>query len=244
MNTACICILARFPNEQWIEFLSKFTKYDIVIIADDNSVNYSEKYAAYKSIKIVQIPDNECVANHFIHSSTVTIKKLVISWDKALYYFSSVNTSYKHVWFIEEDVFFNNEQTILDIDTKYPESDLLSKGYGENINGDKSQWHWRMIKIDIPPPYYCTMICAVRMSQKMLQRILHYTQAYKQLFFIEAMFSTICKYNNLVYDTPSELSTITWRDTFGDCDINKTNLYHPIKDINTHVKYRQGLKPA
>jgi hypothetical protein len=174
----------------------------------------------------------------------VTIRKRVISWDKALYYFSSINTNYKHVWFIEEDVFFNNEQTILDIDTKYPDSDLLSNGYSENINGDKSKWHWRLIKIDIPPPYYCSMICAVRMSQQMLRSILHYTQTYKQLFFIEAMFSTICKYNNLVYDTPSELNTVTWCGTFGDGDINKTNLYHPIKDINTHVKYRQGLKPT
>ena len=208
---------------------------------DDNSINYSEKYAEYKSVKIVQIPDSECVSNHFIHSSTVTIKKLVISWDKALYYFSSLNTSYKHVWFIEEDVFFNNEQTIADIDTKYPNSDLLSPGYGGNLMGDKSQWHWRLIKIDIPPPYYCSMICAVRMSQQMLQKIRDYTQSYNQLFFIEAMFSTICKYNKLVYDTPSELGTISWRDTFATDVINKTNLYHPIKDLNTHVMYRDML---
>ena len=227
-----------------MEFLSKFTKYDIVIIADDNSINYSEKYAAYKTIKIVQISDDECFSNHFINSCTVTIRKTILSWDKALYYFSSINTNYQHVWFLEDDVFFYNEQTIADIDTKYPTSDLLSHGYGENRTGDKSQWHWRMIKIDIHPPYYCTMVCAVRMSQQMLQKIRDYTQSYKQLFFIEAMFPTICKYNNLVYDTPSELNTITWRDTFVTGDINKKNLYHPIKDMNTHVKYRQGLKPA
>ena len=145
---------------------------------------------------------------------------------------------------MEEDVFFYNEQTIIDIDNKYPASDLLSQGYGENINGDKSFWQWNLINIEFPPPYYNTMICAVRMSQQMLQSIRNYTQTYGRLFFIEAMFPTICRYNNLIYDTPIELNTVTWRDTFGLGDINTTNLYHPVKDMNTHVMYREGLKPA
>jgi hypothetical protein len=172
------------------------------------------------------------------------MSKQIISWDKALYYFSSINKNYEHVWFIEEDVFFYNEQTIIDIDTKYPTSDLLSQNHYGNPTGDKSFWQWNLINIEFPPPYYNTMICAVRMSQPLLHKIRDYTQKSGRLFFIEAMFPTICRYNNLVYDNPSEFNKLTWRDTFGAGDINTTNLYHPVKDMNTHVLFREGLKPA
>ena len=37
------------------------------------------------------------------------------AWDKALYYFSSVNTDYDNVWIVEEDVFVSLSETIPDI---------------------------------------------------------------------------------------------------------------------------------
>ena len=241
MNKTCICIIARSPSLIWLDFLSNITQYDVVIVCDDNSVNYSEKYAAYKSIKFVQIPDIECAINSFTHSCTATIRKVIISWDKALYYFSSIFTNYEHIWFMEDDAFFHSEQTLIDIDNKYTKSDLLSNEYVENLTGDKSIWHWRYVHIDIPPPYYKTMICAVRMSRELLQKIREYTQRYRRLFFIEAMFPTICKRSNLTYDTPSELNTITFDDPVNENNINKVNLFHPVKDINKHVTYRELL---
>ena len=36
----------------------------------------------------------------------VTISKSITAWDKALYYFSHINTDCNHVWTIEDDVFF------------------------------------------------------------------------------------------------------------------------------------------
>jgi hypothetical protein len=117
------------PNEIWIEFLSKFTKYDIYIILDDNSRDYkrdyykfqftNNKYTTFTNvINIIQIDDLECEKNGFSESTTVTIPKKVTSWDKAIYYFSSINKNYDKVWFFEDDVFFHNEQSLLNIDSK------------------------------------------------------------------------------------------------------------------------------
>ena len=36
----CVCLICYKPNDIWIDFLSKFTKYDIYIVIDDNSADY------------------------------------------------------------------------------------------------------------------------------------------------------------------------------------------------------------
>ena len=44
MDKTCVCLICFKPNDIWIEFLSKFTKYDVFIIIDDNSKDYKDKY--------------------------------------------------------------------------------------------------------------------------------------------------------------------------------------------------------
>ena len=38
-----------------------------------------------------------------------TIKKIITSWEKSIFYFSYIETKYENVWFKEDDVFFNDE---------------------------------------------------------------------------------------------------------------------------------------
>lgn len=229
------------PNKIWFDFLSKFTKYDIYVVIDDNSTNYKELYTNYKNINVIQIDNNNCVNSGFKCTSTVTLKKDVTGWDKAVYYFSYINNTYHNVWFFEEDVFLYNEKTLLDIDSKYIDGDLLSNKYGENLLGRNTDWVWHMINIKFPPPYYCAMVCGVRMSKPMLSAIKEYATTHKTLFFLEALFPSICKRHGLKYDTPDELHTVTHRNVFKDTDINTNNLFHPMKDLNKHIYFRTHL---
>ena len=64
------------------------------------------------------------------------IKKDITAWEKALYYFCKIEVEHEYVWFIEDDVFFYNEDTLFNIDYKYSNSDLLSNVYNENKTGD------------------------------------------------------------------------------------------------------------
>ena len=198
-------------------------------------------YKEYNKINFIQIKEEECYNTGFINSCTVTIPKNIVSWDKALYYLSKIN-KYSNMWLIEDDVFLYDETTLMNIDSKYKDSDLLSAPYDENTTGHKNYWHWWQIEIQLPPPYYKAMICAIRISNTLLSKIKDYVEKHKTFFFCEAFFPTICKSNGLLCDTPIELENIVYRKDYTIDDINTDNLYHPLKDINTHELYRNNLK--
>lgn len=234
MNT-CVCVICFKPDDIWINFLNTFVHYDIFLIIDDNRVNYKDIYKDYIKINFIQIPNAETKAAGFIKTD---FDKNGHGWSKALYYFSSINTRYTKVWFLEYDVFLYNENTLLNIDSKYIESDLLSNSYGINATGHKNSWHWPRIDIKIPPPYYSCMCCAVRMSQILLSKIKDYATKYNTLFFHEALTPTMCNSNNLLHDTPDELKNIVYSKEYKYSDINKINLYHPVKNLKDHLLYR------
>jgi hypothetical protein len=129
---------------------------------------------------------------------------------------------------------------LLDIDMQHPNSDLLTAPYSEQTMGDR--WHWKVIPIyNIPPPYYHAMVCATRMSATMLNSIYKYANTYQTLFFIEALLPTLAKKNDFIYDTPIELSTIVYRRNGENDDLNKTHIFHPIKNIESHIELRKNI---
>ena len=62
-------------------------------------------------------------------SSTATKLPPIMSWDKAMFFFSHVETSYENIWFFEDDVFFFSETTLVKMDEKYPFCDLLTRSH-------------------------------------------------------------------------------------------------------------------
>ena len=250
-NRICICLICHKLNDVWINFLKQFTHYDIVIIVDDRNAVTTEY--CNTNIKVIRVTEKECVDAGFINVNFLTFDRLT-GWEKAVYYFangygnsatknSATKNSaavYDHIWFLEDDVFLFSEQTLLNIDKQdlYQASDLLTSPYGENLTGRRN-WHWRHIHIEFPPPYYNAMVCAMRVSRALLEKIREYAQSHKTLFFLEALFPTLCKHHNLVYHTPDELKTIVYRARYSLEDVNDTHLYHPIKDLNKHVEYRK-----
>ena len=204
-----------------MNFLKTFTRYDVVVIADDNGARHPG---------CVQVSDAACAAAGF-SDMNFTIGKKVSGWEKALFYLSQKN--YERVWFLEEDVFVQDEAALLAMDRKYA-GDLLCNTISANA-GDKTDWHWPLIQIRTPPPYFCAMCCAVRVSRRLLQRIAAYARVYKTLFFLEALFPTLCA--GLVAQSPPELANITYRNEFDQVD--RRFLYHPVKQLEKHVEFRK-----
>lgn len=233
-----ICLITFTPKEIWCDFLNSFKNYYIFIIVDDNNFNLFNFINNYKNITFIQVEETKCKLNGFINTNFI-LNKLISGWDKALYYFGMEYqyNNYKFIWFIEDDVFFYNENTIIQIDEKYINYDLLSSNYEKNSDGNKNTWHWDKINISYDPPYYNGMMCVVRFSNNMLKCISYYAKKNKTLFFLEALFPTIAIKNNLKYNNPSEF-IIYWRYYFTKKDINKTNLYHPVKDLDYHIYFR------
>lgn len=234
-----LCLITFIPNKIWCDFLNFFSKYKIFIVVDNNNIDLCEFRNNYKNINFIQIEDIKCNLNGYINTNFV-LNKLISGWDKALYYFGVEDNNYDFVWFIEDDVFFYNEATLLRIDYQYINDDLLSNIFHENSDGNKNTWHWSMINIQYSPPYYDGMMCAVRFSNRMIECINNYAKQQNTLFFLEALFPTIAIKNNLKYNNPNELNNICYRNDFKKENINNNNLYHPVKNLTNHIYFRKN----
>ena len=241
-----ICFLTYQPSIITLNFckeLKEKTNYKILIVVDDCSYNIPEDDG---SIDIVKISKKESELNGY-KSSVTWSKGTAFSRDKALYYFNTNNIDYEYVWFIEEDVFIPHIYTILNIDNKYPNYDLLcnSNNYNTTPQGENiKKWNWYSYfkkYCYLKPPYFTSMICAIRCSKKMLNTIHKYTVHYKTLFMDEVLFNTLAYRDNLSIKVVSELKNITWNNKFKFNNIKNNLLYHPIKNTNTHNIYRKKL---
>ena len=235
-----LCLICHYPREIWINFLSKITEYDVYLIIDDNSQNYQEKYQTqYPNLNFIQINDHEYKNANFIDVDFMN--EIISGWHKAIYYFCVKNKiNYKHTWFFEDDVFFHSEQTLKNIDEKYPSSDLLCNKININDDGN-TNWHWYKIQTRYPLPWYNTMTCIVRISRKYIECIALYVLEHKSLFFIEAMFPTIAMKCELICDSPNEFRNIYYRNEFNPVVLNVNDLYHPYKNYDLHKVLREFI---
>jgi hypothetical protein len=240
MSYQAICLITYQPNKIWCDFLNQFQKYKIFLIIDDNNFHINNYENIYKNITFVRIENNKCNNSGFIDTN-FTLNKLISGWDKALYYFGVENTNYDFIWFMEDDVYFYNENSLLNIDKQFIKADLLSSSCVNNIyDRKKDDWHWKGMKINYNPPYYRGMMCAVRMSKQLMKCITEYANKNKTLFFLEALFPTVAIKNNLKCAIPEELKEIHYRKNFEKEEIDKVKLFHPVKNINKHVEMREN----
>lgn len=238
MKTA-VCVLSRYYNETWIDFLNTFTHYDVFFVVDDMTKLYE---TPVNKVHVLQIPDSTCREANYYNSSTVSNLKDIVAWDKALYYFNRMNPTYDHVWFLEEDVFVFSEDILRNIDNTYAASDLLSAFHEINETGDIYQgWnHWVNVIHRIGTPWAHSLISTTRLSRRLLDRIDEYIGD-RPLLFIEALFNTLALQNQYKVDTPEEMQTTITYDTVWDREqVDTTKIYHPFKKIEDHVFIRKN----
>jgi len=237
----CICLICLTPNQIWLDFFSTFIEYDVYFIIDNNDIDFKLIFSEdkYQNIHFVHIENDYFKETNYIYASNFYYENNFNGWDKVIFFVCQIKQHYKNIWIMEDDVFFLNERTLLDIDIKYPDADLLSSDIDSNLDGEKESWHWGKIKIDISPPYYKGMMCMVRVSEKLSNFIKQYVEQNKRLFYVEALFPTIAKQNNLVCIMPEEMKAIWFRHNFTLEDINQKFIYHPIKDLNIQNIFRR-----
>jgi hypothetical protein len=252
MKNTAICFLTVSPSRLFFDFCKQLAaanpKYSIYICIDNNSHKITEADANNESYQIIKLNKRVCEAAGFKGTVTYFSDNVACSRDKALFYFCRVKRNqHARVWFIEEDVLIPSMQTIQNIDNKYPLADLLSSNH--NIKNDKkikwnNPWHWKRIfrQTPLPPPYATSMICAIRVSNALLNHINRYAALYKKLFVDEAFFNTIALKANMLVKTPLELNTIVFRKDWNPHEIFTSNLYHPIKSIEMQHAIRAQIK--
>jgi len=227
----CVC-----PTEIVINFAKKMAKsYKVYIVCDDIYCHTPEE----PSMTFIKISDEEVLEAHYTKSN-IAIGKIPSAWDKALYYFNVKNMSPSHVWFIEEDVFIPRVSILTDLDAKYPTADLIAKQNVRQEEDPDFEW-WFDAEELTSQPLYRSLVCATRVSRKVLNEIANVVRNHGRLYFIEIMFNTIVHEKNMELAMPEELSAIIWRHDWRDEEIDPNHLYHPVKMLTTQKRYREML---
>jgi hypothetical protein len=239
-----LSIISKIPEKRWCEFLNKFKNYKIYIIVDDNDFDLTEFISTYKNIVFMKIDDVKCKTKGYIKGQHSEDNKLVNGWDKALYYFAVENTNYDFIWFMEDDVFFYSEDTLVQIDNKYKTEDLISNiHYPKTDTNRVNSWSWDDVNIAYNEPLYSGSMNSVRVSKRMVNCINDYVVKNKQLFYFESLFPTVAIKNSLKYVTPKELVNVDIKAKYERKDINKINIYHPEDNLSMQLYYRNHLIP-
>lgn len=241
MRTA-VCLICFKPKDVWLRFFATFTQYDVIVVIDDNSHDY---VSGNPKIKYVQVSHEDCINTGF--NGINFLFRDPTGWEKSLHYFTHVNKEYDRVWFLEEDVFFNSEKVLLDIDRGCG-GDLVTAPYKKSLDGkvdeDGDEWLWHKITVAFDPPYYHGMVCANRMSRGLLQAVSDYASENKILFFLEALFPTLCHKKGLAHDTPSQMETVLWKMDYDIATFTKDKMYHPVKELGEHDAIRKRLSTS
>ena len=153
----------------------------------------------------------------------------------------------KSVWLIEDDVYFHDEKTLLRIDAQFPTADLLSKQAKPDV---ANSWRWGHKPYrDYADPYpaamakVASMVCAVRLSRKLLERIRSFAAKHRAFPFLESFFPMIVRTEKLIHETPPAFRTIVFQPPRQQFEwpadtVDAKHLFHPMKDANRRAALR------
>ncbi len=253
-----VCVISKEYDKDWIEFLNTFEEYDVYFIIDNNEVHYNDN-KDFSKTNLIQIQNLQCKSNGFMGLVSLFRDRFkeVSGWDKALYYFTTINTKYDYVWFLETDVYFYSEYTLIQIDNECQTEDLLAHGISEHKittaeTSFPSVWHWPSIFRNhsnvLGTPYYHCLPCHTRMSKSLLLKIKEYASKYKSLYFLEAFFPSLCVHNNMTYNNLLSFNPLSRPCEELQYDIkqrmfttHKNSFFHPIKNTKEHTERRKLL---
>ena len=243
-----ICLLTFQPSTIWLKFLASLTsnkKYKIFVIVDDNEFNIQSLETEWSDFTFLKIKESACTEAGMGIMNPVIPRdhERPSAWNKACYYFSYININFENIWFIEDDVFIPNYHIIFDIDTKYINYDLLVPSNNINNTGSLEGWvWWKTIPDYIQIPWAHSMVCACRINQKILLILKDFAIKHKNkngLLFIEFIFNTLALHHSLKVNAIAELSCIKAVKSWGISEIQNNYLYHPVKSIEHHEKWRR-----
>jgi len=231
-----VCLLCVCPDKGVVAFAEKMAEiYDMYIVCDNVACEVSET----SRIKFLRINDEDARAAGY-HSVNASIPKNPSAWDKALYYFCEVDQTPQNVWFVEEDVFIPRPGIFRDLNAKYPDTDFITKQHVSQDADPEFYW-WYQAEGNMEKPYYRSLVCASRLSRRLLNEVKAFVEEKHRLFYLEVIFSTIVEQKKMSLVMPEELQTIIFRHDWSADMVDEDHLYHPIKDVKLHDSYRERL---
>jgi hypothetical protein len=253
-----IVFLTYTPNQYLLEFaeeLSHKTNLLVFIIADNN------QYVPEKRFKnlVYRVDEEVCNYYNFKNINPLIKEKKVTAWNKVIYFLCREVKFLDFCWIVEDDVFIPSVESVRNLTKEYSKYDLVVPNDKANIDQSREYWHWYRMPVYMEKNYYNSsldiknhpekswhksMVCAIGVSRRLLYLINLHVLAYKELFFLEAIFNTIAHQAELDIKVLENFETIKWKQDWKESDIleKPENWFHPMKDFSLHPVYREMLK--
>lgn len=172
--TTAIALLTNQPYAPQVSFFEELgsDEYEIFVVVDDDAAQLPSSTVTY-----VRIDDRDCRPLGFENLNPMVSNRKpskCSAWEKAIYHFSRVETRHEHVWFVEDDVLVTAASAFEQIDRRYGPVDILSAECYSNPDGAfgrEDWWWWRCVPRLLPLPWARSMVCAVRVSRSLLDRV-------------------------------------------------------------------------
>lgn len=160
-----------------------------------NIIFISDKTPLIQKNNIFHYEDQELKIRDFknLHS-----KIEISSWDKSFYHIVKTNTNYDYYWFIEDDCYVNDNNSVFFKKCETIKCDLLVFGWYKEFK--KDYWNrWKNAKTN----YFDKNVLAssinqiARLSKQLIQEILLVKETLNRFVFHEIMFASTAKKQKL-----------------------------------------------
>lgn len=203
---------------------------------------------------VIRLPPGSAEAAGFL-GSVSWLPHRASSRCKALFWICHVYSGpIAHWWLLEEDVLVPTEATLLAIDARLPDADLITPhhhpwGSGRAHWSGLAPWpHWGRAAGLFPAGtrLVSSLVCGMRMSRDLAALVAAHAARNGRLCFCEMLFNTLAASAGLRVRTPPEMTaTIRWRDVPAPVRVphpgpaHPALLYHPAKDLVAQRRARE-----
>jgi len=167
----------------------------------------------------------------------------ITAWEKSFYniHINNLIDKYDYFYFIEEDVYTKDTNTIFDIISYFNtfNADLISKLI--LFKEEQPEWPWWNIdhsyeKLFNDPHRSFNPLC--RLSKKLVSLIFEFQKHNNTFYFHEILFSSLCVDHHMIYHDYSYypkindyIGNIQYRPNILVKDILDSKIYHPVKHM-------------
>ena len=191
------------------------------------------------NLNIVFMFENFChQAGYFYVNTDVMPDKLVITWDRCLFFLAQYQNLYENAWIIEDDVAIKGKDTLSRFFTKYSNSSADFLAGPPQVSGNNpTEWPlWASLRERSSglTTLWASYNPVVRVSRRFIQEIQTFVNEKHRLFFLEIFFISLCIARGLkteyFYDLEKHFRytpSITFEETQGALEFP---IFHPVKD--------------
>jgi hypothetical protein len=197
------------------------------------------KIAAYPTLNIIYFFENICYENGYFYVNTDTMPhRLVISWDRCLFFLATYTNLYKNVWILEDDVGIGGPKTLPRFFERFQKSDADLICGPPNVNeNDPGEWPlWATMRDSGLKSLWAAYVPICRVSRRFMETFGTFVKSKKRLFYLEILFASLCIEYNLKIEYFRDLMphfrftpAITYEEASNPAI--EYHLFHPVKDM-------------